>query len=53
MLGGKSIVIFYCDGDFEFDMIHPIYKGGKQRLRFIRSDITFNSLVNIALEASH
>ena len=48
MLGGDLIVIFHYDGDFEFDMIRPLYKGGKQKMRFIKSDIKFNSLVNIA-----
>ena len=53
MSGGDLIVIFHYDRDFEFDMIWLLYKGGKQKMRFINSDITFNSLVNMALEASN
>ena len=53
MSGDDLIVIFHYDGDFEFDMIHPFFKSGKQKMRFINNDITFNSLVNIALEASN
>ena len=34
-------------------MIRPVYNSGNQKMRFIRSDITFHSLENIALEASH
>ena len=53
MSGGDLIVIFHYDGDFEFDMICLLYKGEKQKMRFINNDITFNSLINIALEASN
>ena len=53
MSGGELIVIFHFDGKFEFDMIHPVYKDGKWKMMFIQSDITFRSLVNIDLEASH
>ncbi|RWR76201.1 hypothetical protein CKAN_00462900 [Cinnamomum micranthum f. kanehirae] len=38
---------------FKFDMIHPLYEGGKQKMRFIHRNITFLELVNIALESSH
>ena len=53
MSGGELTVIFHYDGEFEFDIIHPVYKGEKHKMRFIQSDITFSSLVNIALEASN
>ena len=53
MSGGDLIAIFHYNGDFEFDMIRPLYKGGKQKMMFINNDMTFNSLVNIALEASN
>ena len=51
MSGGDLIVIFHYDGDFEFDIICPLYKGGKQKMRFINNDTTL--MVNIALEASN
>ena len=41
MSGGDLIVIFYYDGDFDFDMIYPLYKGGKQKMMFINDYITF------------
>lgn len=53
MSGGDLIVIFHYDGDFEFDMTSSVYKGGKQKMWFIQSDIIFNLLLNIALEASN
>ena len=53
MLIDELIVIFHYKGDLQFDMIHPLYKGGKQKMRFIPSDITFESLVKVAIEASH
>ena len=53
MSGGELIVIFHYDGEFKFDMIHPMYEGGNQKMRFIQSDITFPELVNIALETTH
>ena len=54
MSGDELIVIFHYEGDVEFDdMIHPLYKGGKQKMRFIQSDITFDSLVKVANETSH
>ena len=53
MSGGELIVISHYNREFEFNMIRPVYKGGKQKMRFIRSDITMPSLVNMTLEASH
>ena len=53
MSDGELIVIFHYDRDFKFDMIHPVYEGRKQKMWFIKSDISFPELVNIALETSH
>ena len=53
MSGGELIVSFHYNGEFKFDMIHPVYEGGNQKMRFIQSDITFPELVNIALETTH
>ena len=48
----KHLVIFHYDGDFEFELNHPQYKGGKQKMRYLSSSVTFNELCKIALEAS-
>ncbi|RWR76443.1 hypothetical protein CKAN_00488500 [Cinnamomum micranthum f. kanehirae] len=32
------LIIFHYDGNFEFDMMWPVYNGGKQKMRFQRID---------------
>lgn len=52
MLSGKLIIIFPYDGALEFDVRHPTYKGGMQRARRVKSDITFAKLKEITLAGS-
>ncbi|RWR90905.1 hypothetical protein CKAN_02003400 [Cinnamomum micranthum f. kanehirae] len=53
MLDSEVLFIFHYDGNFEFDMIRPVYNGGKQKIRYLLMDITYASLVNEANEAAN
>lgn len=48
----ELLTIFHYDGEFEFDIIHPQCKGGKQKMRYLSSNKLYNLLVNVALKAS-
>ena len=48
----EHLVIFHYDGEFEFELNRPQYKGGRQKMRYLSSGVTFNELCKIALEAS-
>ena len=49
----EVLIIFHYDGNFEFDIMHPVYNGGKQKMRYLSTDITYGSLVVEAIEASN
>ena len=49
----EVLVIFHYDGDFQFDIIRPVYNGGNQKMRYLATDITYDSLVNEAAEVSN
>ena len=49
----EVLFIFHYSGDFEFDISRPVYNGGKQKMRYLPTDITFESLVKEAVEASN
>ena len=48
----EHLVIFHYDGEFEFELNRPQYKGGRQKMRYLSRDVTLNELCKIALEAS-
>ena len=48
----EHLIIFHYDGEFEFELNHPQYKGRRQKMRYFSSNVTFNELCKIALEAS-
>lgn len=54
MLDCVVLVIVHYDGefDFDFDITRPLYKGGKQKMRSLSTNITYTSLLNVALEIS-
>lgn len=47
----EVLIIFHYDGDFQLDIIRPVYNGGNQKMRYLPTDITYESLVNEAIEA--
>ena len=47
------LFIFHYDSDFEFDISHHVYNGGKEKMRFLATDITYESLVKEVIEASN
>ncbi|RWR83613.1 Transposase, MuDR, plant [Cinnamomum micranthum f. kanehirae] len=49
----EVLIIFHYDGNFEFDIIRPVYNGGKQKMRYLSTNITYGSLVAEAIEASN
>lgn len=49
----EYLLIFHYDGKFEFDVNHPQYKGGRQKIRYLSSNVTYSEMSNIALEASN
>ena len=53
MAVNEVLIIFHYDGDFQFDIIRPVYNGGNQNMRYLPKDITYESLVKKAIEASN
>ena len=53
MPDSEVLFIFHYDGNFEFDIIHPVYNGRKQKMRYLPMDITYVSLVNEANKAAN
>lgn len=49
----QHLTNFHYDGEFEFDLNWPQYKGGRQKMRYLSSNIMFSELKNIALETSN
>ena len=49
----EVLFIFHYGSDFKFDISRPVYNGGKQKMRYLLTDITFESLVKEAIEASN
>lgn len=49
----QHLTIFHYDGEFEFNLNCPQYKGERQKMRYLSSNITSGELKNIALEASN
>ena len=49
----EVLFIFHYDGHFEFDISRPVYNGGKQKVRFLATDITYEALVKEAIKASN
>lgn len=47
----EVLFIFHYGGDFEFDISCPVYNRGKQKMRFLATNITYESLVKEAIEA--
>ncbi|RWR87935.1 hypothetical protein CKAN_01689900 [Cinnamomum micranthum f. kanehirae] len=52
MSDNEVLIIFHYDGEFVFDIIRPVYNGGRQKMRYLPRNITYGSLLNEALEAS-
>lgn len=52
MSDNEVLVIFHYDGEFDFDINRPTYKGAKQKMRYLPTDISYNYLRDIALEVS-
>ena len=51
MSNREVLFIFHYDGDFIFNISPPVYNGGKQKMRFLATDRTYESLVKKAIEA--
>ena len=49
----EVFIIFHYDGDFQFDIICSVFNGGNQKMRCLPTNITYESLVNEAIEASN
>lgn len=41
----EVLFIFHYGSDFEFDISRPVYNGGKQKMRILATEITYESLV--------
>ena len=52
MIVVEHLIIFHYDGEFEFELNRPQYKGGRQKMRYLSNGVTLNKLCKIALEAS-
>ena len=52
MSDNEVLIIFHYDGEFVFDLIRPVYNGGRQKMRYLPRNISYGSLLNEALEAS-
>ena len=52
MLDVEHLIIFHYDGEFEFELNRPQYNGGRQKMRYLSSNVTFNKLSKIALTTS-
>ena len=44
-------LINHYDSEFKFELNCPQYKGGKQKMGYLSSNVTYNELSKIALEA--
>ena len=53
MSDGEVLFIFHYDGDFQFDISRSVYSGGKQKMKYISSDISYQCLTNEATESSN
>ena len=53
MSNRKVLFIFHYDGDFQFDISHPVYSGGKQKTKYLSSDISYQCLANQSIESSN
>lgn len=53
MTVSEVLIIFHYDGDFQFDIIRLVYNEGNQKMRYLPTDITYEPLVNEAIEASN
>ncbi|RWR78801.1 Mutator-like protein transposase [Cinnamomum micranthum f. kanehirae] len=49
----EVLFMFHYGGDFVFDISRPVYNGGKQKMRFLATNITYECLVKEAIEASN
>ena len=49
----EVLIIFHYDGDFQFDIIRPVYNRENKKMRYLPTDITYESLVKKAIEASN
>ena len=49
----EVLFIFHYDGDFEFDISRHVYNEGKQKMRFLVTDITYESLVKEVIKVSN
>ena len=52
MSNNEVLVIFHYDGEFDFDIDRPTYKGGKQEMRYLPTNISYSYLRDVALEES-
>ena len=48
----EPLIIFHYDGESEFELNRPQYKGGRQKLRYLSNNVTLKELFKISLEAS-
>ena len=48
----EVLCIFHYDGDFQFDISHPMYGGGK-KMRYLSTNISYQCLANEAIESSN
>ena len=53
MTVNEVLIIFHYNGDFQFDIIRPVYNRENKKMRYLPTDITYESLVKKAIEASN
>lgn len=49
----EVLFIIHYDGEFQFDINLPVYSGGKQKLKYLLSDISYQCLANETIESSN
>ena len=47
----EHLIIFHYNREFEFELNRPQFKGGRQKKRYLSSNVTYNELSQIALKA--
>eukprot|EP00268_Persea_americana_P060281 TRINITY_DN7485_c2_g1_i1.p1 TRINITY_DN7485_c2_g1~~TRINITY_DN7485_c2_g1_i1.p1 ORF type:complete len:113 (+),score=21.54 TRINITY_DN7485_c2_g1_i1:54-392(+) len=53
MTGYGISIIFHYDGEVVFDIIRPVYNGGRQKMRYLPKSITYGMLLNEAIALSN
>ena len=49
----EVLFIFYYDGDFQFDISRSVHSGGKQKMKYLSTDISYQCLANKAIKSSN